>query len=292
MYRATPDPNTLYPPVNAQMANPLANFHQDTYNRQHNANLHNFDSAFQVNKPMIERPNFQNQNNFIHNNVGRNLLLESANEYVIDIDSYNRDSAIFVDPFTYNVTFAPVTTSSSVRGGGTYIGSPAPYINKNFKNVKYVRVESVILPRYYGIVYDSENWILDTSKDLSKERFVVLKIKNLESSRNLSTSNTLDGNGIKLIPDTIPLNSNYYMAVAANNSNIIRLYNDSQLGNIGRLDVTYYDSFGTRLQYTNLDATVPTTDVRNPLNKYLQNDITLSVGVLENEMNTEAKYNQ
>lgn len=280
MYRSTTDPNVVFPSKGSQMSNPFGNYMQMTYPQQMNAGLHNFNQAFQDNRPIIEKQNFANQNNLLHNNVGRNLMLESTQEYVIDIDSYNRTTTTYLDPFSYVVSFNPS------------IPAIAPYLHRTFKNVKYVRVDSVILPKYYAIKDNGGSWELDTDKDLSKERYVVLKMKNLDSIRNLSTNNIVESNGIKLIPDTIPLSSNFYYAIPANNSNIIQLYNDSLLGNLSRLDVAFYDSYGAQLAYTNLTSSVATTDVRNPLNKNLQNDITISLGVVENEMNTEVKFNQ
>jgi hypothetical protein len=257
---------------------------------------------------MIDRADFKNHNNVIHNNLNHNLQDERIVEYFIDIDSNDRNTSSFLDPFSYVVTFAPITNSGMSRheewidprdhSKGQKIveevfnGAPEPHIRRHFKNVKYIRVDSVSLPKYAGIVYDSGSgsWILDSSKNLSLDRFVTLKISNLESQRIMSTNSIVDGNGVKLIPDTLPLTSNYYMTIPSNSSNMIKVFNDNSLGNIDRLNISFYDSFGTQLRYTNLDTSQVITDVRNPKNKYLQHNITLILGIMENELSTEVSY--
>lgn len=64
----------------------------------------------------------------------------------------------------------------------------------------------------------------------------------------------------------------------------------SALGNLDRLYVEFYDSSGNLLQYNDLDPEQEETDVRNPLNKNLQNNITLIFGIVENELATNVKH--
>jgi hypothetical protein len=176
----------------------------------------------------------------------------------------------------------------------TFNSQPQPYINKLFRNVKYIRVDCVVLPKYYGIVYDTgtTSWILDTTKDLSKERFVTMKIKNIESKFNLSTNAVVEQTGVKLVPIKIPTSGNFYYATSTNSNNIIKTFNISALGNIDRLCFEFYDSSGNQLVYNDLDSTQSINDVRNPLNINLQHNITLVFGVVENEMATHVNFGQ
>lgn len=309
MFQHTSDPNVLYPDKLSQEDNPFGNFTPNTYQIQQNSQIHRFNDAFRQNNPMIERQNFRNQNNVIHNNLHNNLQSEFIVDYTVDIDSKDRDSSVFQDPFKYTVTFAPVTRGVDMREewvdptnkslgkhmvSTIYQGNPAPYVSKAFKNIKYIRVDNVVLPKYSGILYDdnSDTWTLDTTKNLTEERYIVMKFKNIDSRYNLSTNTTVESTGVKLIPDTIPTTGNFYYAVPANGNNIIKSYNMSLLGNLDRLYVEFYDSEGTQLRYTNLDSSKPITDVRNPNNKNLQNNITLIFGVVENELATEVKFSQ
>jgi len=306
-YQFTPDPNVLYPDKRSQEDNPLGRFTPITYPMQTNANLHSFKKAFNSNAPMIEKQNFQNQNNVYHNNISNNVEALSVVDYTIDIDSKDRDTSVFQDPFKYNVTFAPVTRGVDTREEWVnpadrsqgkhmvttvYNGNPPPYIGKSFKNVKYIRVDSVQLPKYSGIIQSGSDWIMDTSKSLIQDRYIVMKLSNIDSRYNLSTNNIVDSNGVKLIPDTVPLNSNFYYAVPANANNVIKTFNMSLLGNVDRLYIDFYDSLGNKLRYNDLDATQSITDVRNPNNVNLQNNITLIFGIVENELATEVKFSQ
>lgn len=307
MYNQT-DPNALYPTKGQTYASPFGKFVPDTYNQQFGNVTHGFNKAYRQNKQFIEKINFQNRGEILHNNLGNNLLEETITEYTVDIDSYDRDTSVYFDPFSYTVMFAPVVNSGVSRHEeyidpsnkslgmkiveDIFSGPPQPYIARSFKNVKYVRVDSACFPKYSDIVYDtgSSSWIMDTSKNLSFDRNVTMKIKNLDSSRILSTKPLFERNTIKLIPDTVVPNGNYYTAISANDSNVIKIFNDTALGNIDRLQISFYDSFGNQLKYSNLDSTQPITDVRNPKNKYLQHTITLVFGVIENELATEPKY--
>jgi hypothetical protein len=309
MYQHTSDPNVLYPNKFSQEDNPFSNFTSTTYPSQQNSQMHSFNKAFQQNNPMIEKQNFKNQNNVFHNNLLDNVQTEFIVDYTLDIDSKDREISSFPDPFKYTVTFAPVTKGVDRREewinpndkslgkhivSTFYTGNPPPYIAKSFKNIKYIRVDNVILPKYGGIKYDmgTSEWVLDDTKDLTADRFIVMKFKNIDSRFNMSTNSIVESTGIKLIPDTIPESGNFYYAVPSNAKNIVKTYNMSLLGNLDRLYVEFYDSVGNQLRYTNLDTSQPTTDVRNPNNINLQNNITLIFGVVENELATEVKFTQ
>lgn len=309
MYQHTADPNVLRPLSNAQNNNPLGNFTQISYQMQQNAQMHSFNQAFNQNDPLIERQNFRNQNNVLHNNLNNNIQSEFIVDFVIDIDSKDRDVTTFIDPFKYTVSFAPVTKGIDMREEWNdphdhsqgkhmtktvFTGPSAPYVKNAFKNIKYIRVDNVILPKYAGITYNTGEgiWELDTTKDLSEDRYVVMKFKNIPSRYNLSTNSIVESSGVKLIPDTIPSTGNFYYAVPANANNIIKTYNMSALGNLDKLYVEFYNSSGQQLSYSNLDSSQLITDVRNPSNVNLQNNITLVFGVVENELATEVKFSE
>lgn len=309
MYQHTHDPNVLYPNANSQENNPFGKFTQTTYNAQQNSNMFPFNRAFKQNEPMIERQNFRNQNNLIHNNIQSDVHSEFTVNYTVDIDSKDRNTQTFINPFKYTVSFAPITVGVSSHEewidvnnkslgkhmvNTTYNGPAAPYITKAFKNIKYIRVDSVILPKYSNIVYDpnTSEWIFDSSSDLTKKRYVVMKFTNVDSRYNLSTNTIVESNGIKLIPDTIPTTGNFYYAVPSNANNIVKTYNTSLLGNLDKLYIEFYDSEGNLLKYDHVDQTQPVTDVRNPNNSEIQNNITLVFGIVENEMSTDVKFSQ
>lgn len=306
-YQQTSDPSYRYPQMGSQQNNPFGNFQQNTYNIQRQQHLHPYDQAYDPNVQMLEKVNSRNTGEIIHNNLKRNLLDENIVEYVINIDSYDRDITVFPDPFHYVCTFGAIAggiirrevpSSPTGRMGSTgmeiveeYIrGTPMPYIRRKFNNVKYVRVDCATLPLYYNIKEDGGQWVLDQSDTLTHDRFTVMRIKELDSQLVLSTGTVTDGHGFILIPDTIPNGSNYYFAIPPKISSRIYEFKDSRLGNLERFTIDFTDSFGTSLRYTGLDSTVPITDVRNPKYKYTQNFISFTIGVVENEMGTDVKH--
>ena len=309
MFGYSSDPNILYPDSGYQSDNPFGKFTPNTYQSQQNSHMHSFSDAFKRNEPLIEKQNFKNNNDVLHNNLGDKLQSEYVVDYTIDIDSLDRDVSAFQDPFKYTVTFSPMTASTKYHeewidasnkslGKHTvstvYNGSISPCILKSFRNIKYIRVDNVILPKYGAIKYDSgsSSWIMDTTKNLAEERYIVMKFKNVDSHFNMSTNEIVDSTGIKLIPDTIPDTGNFFYSVPSNANNIIKIYNTSLLGNLDKLYVEFYDGSGNQLKYNNLDTSVSVTDVRNPKNVNLQHDITLIFGVVENELTTDVKFSK
>lgn len=307
MYGYPCDPSVRYPHPNSQQGNPFGNFQQNTYNTQRVANFHDYDKAFVSNTAMIDKVNFTNNKEVLHDNLNTNLLGEYIVEYTLNIDSYDRDTNTYLDPFHFVCNFGSVSggiirreqktnTSSGIQESRIveeYIkGTPMPYIAKKFNNVKYVKLECAMLPVYSDITYDagSSTWKLDTNSNIVMDRFVVLKIKELESQKILSTGTTADGHGFVLIPSKIPYNSNFYYAIPPKVSPKVFEFKDSSLGTLDRFTIDFTDSFGTSLRYSNLDTAVPITDVRNPKNKYTQPYITFTIGVMENELKTDTNY--
>ena len=148
--------------------NPFGNFNPITTNNMPlNNGLNNFNSAFQVNAPFIEKQDFRNKNTFLHNNINENLLLEQIIEYNLNIDSKDRSLTAYPNPFDFTVTFGghgqvienKITLKKKSSDLGaineskfenkkiTYEGTPGPIINKKFKNVKYLRIDYLILPK-------------------------------------------------------------------------------------------------------------------------------------------------
>lgn len=294
MQRYPPDPSSMFPDPRYQNANPMGNFHQISYN-QHPQTSH-FDQAYLPHKPMIDQQTFVNRGGVYHNNLNTNLMAENITEYTIDIDSADRDITVYPNPFKYNVTFAPVTNGSVVRReeNGRIVeevfnGPPAPYIARQFKNIKYIRLETIALPKYGAIKNNGGTWEMDTSVNLSNYRHILVRFKNLETQYNMSTNTLTDGVGVKVVPDTLA-SGNFYYAVCGNSSNLVKTFHDSKLGNLDRLNIEFYDDMGNALSYSNLDATQAITDVRNPLNRNLQHGLTLVFGVVENELSTRVKY--
>ena len=247
----------------------------------------NFNSSYQPNTPMIEKIDFKNQNNFLHNNVGDSVFSEYVTEYTIHMDSADRDISLYGNPFKFTVHFNDTTQ---------------PNISRRFKNVKYIRLENIILPKIYkispstdiaGTFPDASGNVFssDSTYTLTNEKYLLLKIKELANDRVFSTGNIVKSDTIKIYFD-VSLNS-YYNSWTTNQNSFV--FSNGNLGNIKRLTFELYDSDGTQLLMTGILSygsigSIPTTNLTHPSNKYTQMAITLIFGIVENEVNTNTKY--
>jgi len=255
---------------------------------------------------MIERVDFRNQNNMIHNNVGDNVLAEHITEYTIHMDSVDRDISLYYNQFKFTVHFGDTTE---------------PNIERRFKNIKYIKLENVILPTSSAIDLsgnDASGTSMDASGNvyssryiLTDQRYILLKIKELANDRVLSTGNIVKSDTVKLYYD-VTLNS-YYSSWTTNQNSFV--YTNANLGNVKRLSFELYDSNGNQiLMFTSNDnglsgpqlnyntfytfdasgnitgEVVAENNLNHPLNQNTQMAVTLIFGVVENEVNTNTQY--
>lgn len=334
-----------------------------------------FGNAYQAQQQLIQRPNFTNTGNLVHNNMGDHLMETNTIEYKVFIDSADRDPAYYPDPFKFVVRFRP--QERSFVNGEEFIGDPTPHIPIELRNVKYIKMVHSVLPRYSSIMKSSDaadtrtaasvqtqaaasrslnttisddawadiltaigaganypGYLLDTTSTesiLLDDRFITLKIKELQNERlTIGTNNAIISSFGFLIPDKT-ISASYYITTPYNS---IRVFQDDELMNLKRLTLEYYDSFGNRIEYKiyNVDSfvagidyddatkltteklstyetlsitivgdnagtypvnvTIPTTDVRHPLNKTIQNNSFLLIGVKEPKLNRDVQFDR
>jgi len=75
---------------------------------------------------------------------------ENVFEYIININSADRDCTIYPNPFNYRVEFNPSNVTKNA------------YIAKYFKNIKYMNLKSVVVPRRYYIINKLTNLIYES----------------------------------------------------------------------------------------------------------------------------------
>jgi hypothetical protein len=324
-------PSNVFPPNGGMSGNPTGRYNPMTTNTQYLMNNHpsmsNFNKAYMSNDPIIEKMDYTNKNKLLHNNVGDTILDEHVVEYRIIIDSTDRDIKEYPDPFSYIVKFNPAGNQSiqteeyidyKKKNKGTKIvesrfaGAPTPHILKEFKNVKYIKLENVILPQYSKTRQKPDGtYEFDPSSNLPSDRFVSLEIKELDCDRVYTTSENVtryDDNGNSynpptpfsmLIADKL-LGLTAYTAIPFYGS---KIFKNSTLGNISQLSLDFYDSSGIPLKFNNLftydelqayeyenGEPLPKTDLRHPLNKKIQTNISFIVGVVESQINTNTKF--
>ena len=300
------NPSSTYDPKYYISSNPNNNFTEVTNrtllnNRYYNKNVlgpnqlpySNFDNAFPLNKnpsnPIIERQQFVNPNTTLHNNLNNNLQRESIKEYVIELDSLNRNSNVYLSPYKYTVLINQNSTEYT-NNGKMQLDST---IVKNFKNIRYINVNSVILPIYSNIIEDDENpgtYIFDVDSNMAEDRFFMLKLIDNFDSVVYSNNSFSDRKGIRMSRHKL-YGNNFYKAVKLNDTYTYDFKN-SYLGQLKRLDIEFFDDTYNPI-HADVDPTInDIDDLRCPLNRYRQNLISLTIGVVETELNTQVSYYQ
>ena len=148
-----------------------------------------------------------------------------------------------------------------------------PYLNRNFDNVKFIRLDSAVIPKYIAIAIN-KNWDYcrntshnrvyikddyDRMKDYvllnyryvpdetaiyntANDRFLQIYIKELQNNYNLGTNPITDKSFIMINDKNIGIL--YWLGKPYS---AIQTYKDSLLGNINKLTIQFYDSWGNPL---------------------------------------------
>ena len=128
------------------------------YNYYPNPPLNNpnsFNYNFTPSAPLIDQQQTNNQHNTIHDNLKDNIKNETIKEYQITVDTIDRNIVMYPNPYSFKLTM------------GNNIEMYTPNLNRMFRNVKYLKIDSVIMPISYN----------DTK--LTNERFILLQLNNI-----------------------------------------------------------------------------------------------------------------
>lgn len=280
--------------------------------------MSNMRQSFATPNTLIDRPDFTNRGNVIHNNLGEKLLSETVVEYKMHFNSADRNFSYYPSPFNMKIEFG-----SSLR---------APYITRKFENIKYISLDTIVLPRTIEI--DTTNGtatppylypagtsyspgggapapvaVSNTMNILDKHRFLIVKIVELTTNRTLGTSPLFDRDTFVIVPDYDSGFDNWVWK-PLHNSRV--LYPNSQLHNISELTFQLLDENGNQLGLfdatgTNILTTATANLDNKTYNTYVNdnssvasvaytNGVTqvwynLTFGVIENELNTSTNYN-
>ena len=215
--------------------------------------MSNVKEAFAHNSPLIEQIDYKNNGQLLHNNIGEKILNDYIVEYKIHVSSADRDTAQFPSPFNMKVVFGNELRS--------------PFIYRKFKNIKYINIDSVVLPRTISIdttfinlgtgVYDiyptgtsyttngnTSHVASNNMTILANRRYLILKIIEMGTEQNIGTSIWYD-------KDTIVLTSDYTSGFdnvvwkPLHNSRVV--FPSSNLQQISDLTLALYDENGTLL---------------------------------------------
>jgi hypothetical protein len=241
-----------------------------------NQGLFNFETAFTEHKPEIERPNYKNPNRLLHNNVGKIMLAEQIREYRININSADRNITTYPNQFNFKVKF-----------GG--VGTNTPIIPRVFKNVKFIKLDEVRLPKAFHIEDSGGgNWVVSTGTDYQfiNEMYVVVKIPEIGRNNVYGTRSSLSDNSFVLIYDKV-LGEYYTDYLTSNN---VYSYPDDGLIDLSNMTIQLMNVDGTIYEINDKSTSVAITDVRNPLNAKLQIGLSFIIGCMQNEIDTDTTY--
>lgn len=244
-----------------------------------NGQFTNYDPNFnyrQFNPPqqntILERHDYKHTTPLIHNNLKDNLLNEHIKEYTIILDSKYRDPSLFPSPYKYSIL---VNQNNRNNNSGIIL--------KELQNIKYIKVDSVVLPRRWKVV---DNYFIDET-DILNDRYFTLKLSNIVNN-NIYSNNQFITHDCLILSRFKKDNENFFNAKPLNTSNEF-WYDINNLGSINKFDIEITTEDNDNLADTNnigIDInSEDINDLSNPLNKLRQNVIVLKIGILENSIN-------
>lgn len=283
-------------------------------------NQGNFKSAFNTSSPVqmngydpktvFNNHNFINKNNILHNNLSNILLNEEIREYSVMIDSKDRNYQVYPNPFNYEVKFRPLPkTREKINGKYIVHEEPAPTINDNFTNVRYIKLEEAILPFFTKIKMVQEKnmddeindtWKVDTSQPLTDDMYVVLSLGEY-SDVNYKSTNDVLSDSFAIIYFDCKANNTHYFGFTSNG---IKIFPIDQLAKIDRLKVSFMDAYGQSLNCEHVNKNIKTNmictcedpdgdddtdcfkhNLFHPLNPIFQHHLHFKIGVVEPRLN-------
>lgn len=304
---------------------------------------------------LLGQPDYKNQNNMLHNNVGERVLMEQVMDYKLIIDASLKDYSRKPEPFKFVVkfngiepkkkdisyTYNNITYSypkyvaddiveeiidkktgeviDTITTAG-FIGDTDVVIDRVFKNIKSICINSLIMPKYISYITDSSSsdiggYVSDGVKlAKSNYKYLLLKIDELENNRCFSNNKAYGNQSfIMKLDDDLCCHNNIWVPI----SNSMIIYPDSNLMTLSRLTVEICDDKGNRL-YPTLDGnkhdffneyqtlidtqiksnSPPTLSIINRLNSlkeitdHISPELCLSLNIVTAQINTNTQYRQ
>lgn len=299
------NPNSPYSSLFSQ------NTYQDAFNplRQDGSGLFNGVRP----KDGFRNNNFLNDGRLLHNNLYPDILKEEIVEHTVMIDSKDRNYEVYPNPFCYDVIFNPIpTTRRGANGNNVIYEDPTPTINIGFENVRYIKLETAILPYYNRICRKRrvleelderglEQCVTDTSIDvynpLTENLYTVLVIEEYQDVNYRSTNDVLSDSFCTLYYDH-KINDSHFRTCT---QHAAKVFPPDQLGRINKFRIRFLDPYGCQLNVKHLDPCIKSGmtcccdeegddccfkhNLYHPLNPLWQNHLQFKVGVVEPYLN-------
>ena len=272
-------------------------------NQQTQMNGYDPKSGFRNNK-------FVNQNSLLHNNLGNSLLNEEIREYSVLIDSKDRNYQVYPDPFDYVVKFNPLPKIVDIVNGERIVyEEPMPIINEDFKNVSYIKLESIILPFYNKILYVNEDVSGDmvktvkvnVAKPLTDNLYIILSLGNEYHDVNYKSTNDALADSFAVIYFDNKISNTHFTGRCDSG---IKIFPRDKLGTLNSLKIKFKDPYGEPICCEHVKKEIqsnmvctcndPEGDVFtdcfkhnlfHPLNPIFQHHIHFKIGIVEPRLN-------
>lgn len=247
-----------------------------------------YNSVFSPNRQLINKNDFTNTGNLIHNNVNDNIQTQNVVEYQINIDSDNRNKEIYPNPFKFTIGFGDKSTINN-----SYLEPNLPF---RMNNVKYVAINYIMLPRIIKINKINNKFeFVDASfskYNLSSNGYLIVKIKELRNQYIQGSNPLISNDSFIIFPDKL-MGNNYVMWISANAT--IK-FKDIDLAQIDKLSIEILTPTGEQIFF--LDPHDKKLDIRNIINKnkddpairsiidHMKCFISMRIGLIENDINT------
>ena len=252
-------------------------------------------------KSLFNNNNFVNRNDLLHNNMDNILLNEEIKEYSILIDSKDRNYQVYPNPYNYTVIFNPLPKTRE------YNEDPAPVINNKIENVRYIKLERVIMPLFNKIKYnpgkDPETFsdiaipVIETRKPTTDDLYTVLCLGNEYNDENSFSTNDVFTESFAVIYFDKKINNTHYIGTCNNG---VKYFPQDNLGKISKLKISFVDSHGNPIKCNHVNKNIMSNfectckdpegdlytdcyrhNLHHPLNPIFQHHIHLKIGVVE-----------
>ena len=228
---------------------------------------------------------------------------EQIKEYSLLIDSKDRNYQVYPDPFSYTITIDPVASTKELIGN-EYVTfeTPTPVILGSIINVKYIRLEEVILPMYNRIwdVRKKDGMFrkeVMTVKPLTENLYTVLTLGSKFEDENYRSTNDVLSKSFSTIYYDCNANATHYFGRISNG---IKIYPPNGLIKLDKLNINFMDPYGNPIVCSHLDKNIKSSmictcddpegdlyttcfkhNLSHPLNPIFQNHLHLKIGVVE-----------
>ena len=267
-----------------------------------NSRQNNLSQAYHPNSTLIPPQNYENSNQLVHNNVESNLLNENYIDYTIHVDSGDRNTSVFPNPYSFVLNFGGAGPSRNkfYNSAGTlqtvdFNGAPDPIIDRKFRNVKTIILDKIFFPKYIGFQRLGSGPSYDYSGNVtlaSRYRYVIVRIQELDNNRMYSTNNYVRDDSFVMYNDKTLGEAGVGVWIA---SPYKRTYLRSALKNIDKFTIDIVDPKGEPIFPTwdnaGVNEKIPQSELTNPAprDKY-EFQIHFIFSVLENELNTKPNF--